>query len=49
MPNDTPTAQEGPEKVDVKLSATPRMSAATNVPLMLPIPPNTVMANTLPM
>ncbi len=49
MPNETAKPHAGPPSVAVKLSATPRIIAAIMVPLMLPIPPKTVTANTLPM
>src|SRR5215469_5834709 len=43
-PKDTACAHDGPKKVDMRLSAMPRMMAATRVPPMLPMPPRTVMA-----
>src|SRR5262249_27567361 len=49
MPNDTASDQEGPKKVDIRLSTTPRITAATSVPPMLPMPPSTVIANIRPM
>src|SRR5947208_1795621 len=49
MPNDTASDQEGPKKVAIRLSATPRMTAATSVPATLPMPPRTVIANMRPM
>src|SRR5213078_373806 len=39
----------GPKNVDIRLSATPRMTAATSVPATLPMPPRTVIANMRPM
>ena len=49
MPNETASDHEGPKNVAIRLSATPRMTAATSVPPMLPMPPSTVMANIRPM
>jgi serine/threonine protein kinase len=49
MPNETASDHDGPKNVDMRLSMTPRTTAATRVPPMLPMPPRTVIANIRPM
>ena len=48
IPKETAGAQDGPKKVETKLSAIPNIKAPTKVPGIEPKPPRTTMAKTLP-